>query len=269
MQHEDNVFALAYERALSLIQEEEAATGPTNRAIIKDCEQRRHEIETAISECDNAIKRLRSRSYYLPPLPDSELMAWADAVLAMPNLRFLVIDTTGVDNEAEVIRLLVMDSDGETTFDHLVRPARHSLPEAANTLHTGIPPEAFGDSYGLHTLWPGFSEAVRGHLVISYGRKFITEHLDADAVRHDLEPLHIIGADLQEKARHFFEPTRYYPLKLSAVCERIGYLLPNTPSALERAQAQLAILKAMAEGNTGAKAVRRPAQSDEDEEGVF
>ncbi len=267
---QDNSFALTYERASSLLMQEEAATGSMNREIIKEHQARRQEIETALMECSHAVQRLMTRQRHLPELPDQEIMDWAQAVLAMPNLRILVIDTTGVDGQSDIIRLLVMDRHGAVTFDHLVYPSRHRFPTAANTPYTGIDSQTLiAESLHLDTIWHNFSEAVTGHYVLAYNLEFIVGRLEENAKQHDLEPLFLIGDDLQEKARRFFEPIRYYPLKLSVCCERIGYHLPTPASASERALGQLAVLRAMAEGSTGTKAVHRNVASDEHEEEVF
>lgn len=267
---DDNTLFLASERAYTLLSQEEAATGPVSRETIKEHQARRQEIETALMECSNAVQRLMTRQRHLSELPDTEIMDWARAVLAMPNLRFLVIDTTGVDNKAEIIRLLVMDRYGNVTFDHYVYPERHEMSMAANTAHTGIDADTLNQyAESLSALWHNFSEAVTGHYVLAYNLEFIVGRLEENAKYHNLEPLFLIGDDLQEKARRFFEPIRYYPLKLSVCCERIGYHLPTPASASERALGQLAVLRAMAEGSTGTKAVHRNVASDEHEEEVF
>ncbi len=271
---QDNTLFLAYDRAYTLLLQEEAATGPVSRESIKERAARRKEIKTALMECSNAVQRLMTRQRHLPELPDTELMDWARAVLAMPNLRILVIDTTGVDEQSDIIRLTLVDRHGNATFDHYVYPSRHQFPAAANTLYTGIESQTLiAESLPLDSLWHNFSEAVQGHYILSYNMEFIDRRLDENAKHHGLELLLLIGDDLQEKARRFFEPVRYYPLKLAVCCARIGYTLSTPPSALERAQAQLAILHAMSEGVTSVKPAKtiEEAESEGDDlgEGPF
>lgn len=257
-----------YEQMHSLLAQEENATNASREAIASRVARRKQiEEEWAMlrGECD----RLWRRYQYLPELPNQEIMDWARAVLAMPNLRFLVLDTTGVDDHADIIRLYVADREGSVMFDRLVNPERHDF-EAANTRYTGI--EAIDlEQYGepLVSIWHNFTEAVQGHYILCYGFSFVQQHLNESAEHYGLAPIHLIGEDLQEKARRFFASERYYPLKLIDVASRIGYALPTPVPAHVRAQAQLAVLKAMAEGNTGVTAPRPRPVENEDEESAF
>ena len=248
-------FLTLYQHTLDLLAQEEQAGPITNRDALVASIARRHQIEAECNTVQIEASRLFHRLQRLPVLPNQEIMAWASHILAFPNLRFLVIDTTGVDDHADIIRLVVMDREGFAMFDHLVTPERHDF-EAANTRYTGIEPidlEMY--SRPLSALWHNFSEAVRGHYVLCFNSEFVQNHLNESASHYGLESILLIGDDLQEQARRFFPGSGYSP-KLADVCKRIGHELPIPATAVDRTQGQLAVLRAMSEGNTGSAATR-------------
>lgn len=190
----------------------------------------------------------------------SDISPWAQALLAFDNLRFVVIDTTSIKRDSDVIRFLTLDKHGKVQDSVIICSARY--PDSPNTEWTGITQEAMNRGLALDKVWDGIIvPALTGTLVVAYGFDFILEHLNENAAHYGLPPVYFIGEDLMQKAVEYFRSTNY-GMKLTDACRRIGYILPDRPLAKQRAEGQLALLKAMAEGRTSPPA---PIQSSDDE----
>src|SRR5579883_2145249 len=99
-------------------------------------QERRTTIRTALQQVDERLRTLRERMTRLSRLPTLTEIRWAQAVRAMPNLVFLELDTTGLYTDAEIIRIVLLDSHGDVRFDRFARPSQ-PLSETITRL-TGI-----------------------------------------------------------------------------------------------------------------------------------
>ena len=64
---------------------------------------RRAALEQALADLEASVTHLRDRWRNLTPLPDGESIRWAQAVLQLPNLAFLELDTDGLSDDADRI----------------------------------------------------------------------------------------------------------------------------------------------------------------------
>src|ERR1019366_3009092 len=69
------------------------------------------------TELQKELTQLKTDIDSLPFLPLYEQIAWAQTVLAMPALRFLEIDTTGLERVDEICRISLVDGIGRVTDD--------------------------------------------------------------------------------------------------------------------------------------------------------
>jgi hypothetical protein len=219
---------------------------------------RREEIGKEISLLTREITTLNNRFRTLPELPPVHLVEWAKAVLQLPNLVFLVLDTTGVDDDSDIIRVYLADRQGEWLFDRLVKGGRW---QHANTLYTGIAQEQVDAAPSLVDLWPHIQANLVGCYVLAYNLTFVRSRLDENATHYQLPGITLIGDDLQEKARVYWG--EYYPPKLVKLCQRIGHTLPSPATAPDRVAGQLALLKAMSQGITDVASVKVGAAVEE------
>jgi hypothetical protein len=206
---------------------------------------RRDEIGKEISALRSQIATLNNRYQALPDLPPVYLVEWAKAVLQLVNLTFVVLDTTGVEDDSDIIRIYVVNREGKTVLDQLVMPERQ---HSANTLYTGISEEKLFLAYRLPEVWPRVHDVLRGRYVLSYNLNFVVNRLRENAEHYQLPGITLIGECLQNKARDYWGT--YYPPKLTAICERIGHQLPQPATAPDRVAGQLALLRAMSQGIT-------------------
>lgn len=206
---------------------------------------RRTEIGNEIANLSREITTLNNRFRMLPELPPVHLIDWARAVTSLPNLAFLVLDTTGVDDDSDIIRVYAADWTGQKLFDCLVKPGRYYH---ANTFYTGITQEQIDAAPTLTEVWTFVQAALTGRYVLSYNLQFVRSRLTENATHYGLPGFALIGECLQEKARSYWG--EYYPPKLVKLCQRIGHTLPTPATAPDRVAGQLALLKAMAAGIT-------------------
>lgn len=224
-------------------------------------EKRREEIRKEIRNLSSQITTLNNRFLALPDLPPAHLIEWAKAVLQLPNLAFLVLDTTGVEDDSDIIRVYAADWLGQKIFDCMVRPQRYQW---ANTAYTGLTQAQVDVAPELIEVWTFVQAALTGRYVLSYNLQFVRSRLTENAEYYDLPPFALIGDDLQEKARSYWG--EYYPPKLAKICQRIGHTLPQPATAPDRVAGQLALLKAMSQGITD---VAVPVGVGAAEEAVF
>lgn len=83
---------------------------------------------------------------------------------------YLDTETTGVGENAEVIEVAILDSDGEVIFESLVRPKGAIEPQAMR-LH-GITPADVQGAPGWAEVWPQVDKALLGRKIGAYNSEF-------------------------------------------------------------------------------------------------
>lgn len=83
---------------------------------------------------------------------------------------FLDTETTGLDNAAEIVEISIVDSDGLTLFDSLVRPLKPIPPDAIR-LH-GIDMNMVASARTWMHVWPEVEAILSGHTVGVYNTEF-------------------------------------------------------------------------------------------------
>ena len=263
-----NDFTNAYTELTALLAAEERADPP--RSLV-DLEARRKERETLnqhFGAIEEAISQLRDRRDDLPRLPRLEHVRWAQAVLALPNLAFLEVDTDGLHSDANVLRIVLLAKDGTPLYSQLYKP-RHPLTERSTHL-TAISPEMLEQAPSLAEEWERLTQALMGRYVLSFNLEFDQSRLRDNAGHYRLTPVVVIGDCLMLRAGTYYEAYSYP--KLSDLCTRIGFPLPEHPQqdAYDRARGQIHLLEAMAQGITyvpvpAADTEDDPADQDDDD----
>ena len=238
--------------SLLMIEEAPAPQGPRN---LETQAERRRFIQRELGTLRGTLNQLYSRYQNLDPLPPLELIGWAQAVLSFENLVVLVLDTTGLSGDADIIRVLIANRE-RPLFDQIISSDRQHHP---NTLHTGITQEQFDAAPTLMQVWPRLQDTLTGKYVLSYNLDWVETRLQENAHHYGLTPLTIIGVDLAEKARLYWG-MGYLPKRVD-LCRQLGHPLPQPSTAMARVMGDLDILHAMSQGITGA-----PQPSEEEEE---
>lgn len=243
-----NDFTDTYTQLTTLLAAQERADPP--RSLI-DLEARRKEREMLnhhFGAIEEAVSHLRDRRDDLPRLPRLEHVRWAQAVLALPNLAFLEVDTDGLHSDANVLRIVLLAKDGTPLYSQLFKPNR-PLTERITHL-TAISPEMLEQAPSLAEEWERITQAFAGRYILSFNLEFDQARLGDNAGRSWLTPVTIIGDCLMLRAGTYYE-TYSYP-RLSDLCTRIGFPLPEHPQqdVYDRARGQIHLLEAMAQGIT-------------------
>lgn len=234
--------------ALSVLEVERNAA-ISSRKDVEACVARRKEIHMLINEIRSVYYKLDRQQTALPTLPNTDLMDWAEDVLSLYNLAIVVIDTTSLSENADIIRFYAIDATGEPMIDLVVKPLREQDP---NTAYTGISQEEIDQAPTLEEAWPIIQRALKGCFILYYNFEFLESRLKDNTKHYGLPRLSFRADDLMEQARSYFSIGRY-GYKLAEACARIGYVLKMPAQAPDRAAAQLALLNAMANGVMSAR----------------
>ena len=179
------------------------------------------------------------------PIPRSLYVAWAKKLLTWSNTVFLEIDTTGLQKDDEIVRVLLVNKKGDVLFDTLICPDKHISEKI--TYLTGITNEAVYKAPDIIYVWEDLMQALRGKYVISFHLAFDQGMLETTAERYHLEMPHFNGECLMKRAMMYSSSFSY--AKLSSLCAYIGKPLPKYPqqTALHRAMGQVAVLHAISQ----------------------
>lgn len=193
---------------------------------------------------------------------NTHLSGWARAVLALPNLVFVVLDTTGIDRDADILRVLVVTLYGDELYHQIVKPVRHQ--NQPNTAYTGITQSELDQAETLAEHWPRVQDALAGKFVLAYGLDFVQDRLRENALAYHLAPIYVVGDCLHETASQYCHRTS---IKLPAACAHVGQPMLIGPGAQARAYAQMRLLQAIADGQPRrAIAVAPPVVALEDDD---
>jgi DNA polymerase III epsilon subunit-like protein len=223
--------------------EAETTTHPKGLADIQVAQLRRGVLKERLSKLREetsvfvrTMDRLR--------LPSPSLMVWARSILDLDNAAILEIDTTSIDYAADVIRVLLLSTDGDVLFDRMLRPASLN----SNQEHTGITPETLAQAQPIEEVWKEVMMYLKDHYLVSFGMEFDADHIAAQNQRLNGAPYRLFTEDLQRNMTDYFQ--RGYYTKLEDVAATIGHTMPEKPQrdALDRAKATLAALRAVADG---------------------
>jgi hypothetical protein len=255
------------DQSISIIREimrsERAAGRCNNLDDLAGRKMQRDIITKLWTEIQAELKQLKTDIDSLSFLPPYEQIAWAQTIIAMPNLRFLEIDTTGLDKEDEICRLTLVDGIGRLTDDFLIRPKHRQLTDEAS-YKNGLKADDLAHIPLLSFVWSDIADSLRGKYILSYNQDWDRERLKDAAIRNNLAPLAIVGECLQRRATQYYH--KEYSLSLDKLCARVGHPLPEPPaqSSIDRAIGQYHFLQGMASGVTDVQ----PPKSSHKEQAV-
>ena len=232
----------------ALVRLEEQPDPITSVNDVKQHHLTRQVIEDHLQSVLKYVHSTRDRIGRFPKLPYLSLIKWAQAMLALPNLAFLEVDTDGLGEDASVLRVLLLTAQGEVTFDTLIRP-KTPLSASLQSI-TGITQAQLVDAPPLSAVWPRIVEALTGKYILSYNLAFDQSRLRHNGARVEGELPHLVAECLMLQATAYFHLTTH--AKLADLCSTIWHPLPDAPNqtALHRATGQLRLLEAMANGFT-------------------
>ena len=263
-------FLHAIQLVEDFLRAEEIAEPVHNLTELANRRARRSALEQALANLEASLAHLRDRWRNLAPLPDEESIRWAQAVLQLPNLAFLELDTDGLSTDADLIRVVLLAKDGSTLYVQTIKP-RRPISEKITAL-TAVGPEEVEHAPTFAQIWPDLCVALQGRYVLSYNLPFDRDKLRQNAERCGVEPVALIGECLMQRSQQYFHQSSYP--KLADLCRHIGSPLPEHPlqNAWDRARGQIHLVEAMSQGITtgrGEPEQRDVDDGDEEEEHPF
>jgi len=134
---------------------------------------------------------------------------------------YLDTETTGLDEDAEIIQIGVIDEDGNVLLDTLVQ-CESEIPKEATAVH-GITKEALKDTPS----WPEIHELLCQVLsdvgiVYIYNADFNNRLIAQTASRHDLEVPDYESVCLMKRFANVYNNGRWSWSKLIYACDDIG-----------------------------------------------
>ena len=177
--------------------------------------------------------------------------AWLEA-----NALILDTETTGLDADAEVVELAVIDCAGTVLLDTLVRPSG-PVPAEAAAIH-GITDAMLADAPTWSEIHDRFCRLIAGRQVIAYNADFDVRLIEQTARRYresipDLVPLDQVAtfscamlAYADFYGEWSAEKGRYRWQKLSAAAQQQGVTVGNAHRALGDCLMTLGVVRAMA-----------------------
>ncbi len=163
---------------------------------------------------------------------------------------YLDTETTGLDNDSQIVEICILDSDGAPLVDTLVKP-RGAIPADVIRIH-GITNEMVADAPAWPDVWPCVSAALDGRRVAIYNAEFDLRMMQQSHRKHRLR--WEAGFDcfcvMQLYARFYGEWNSYYRSfrwqRLENARHQCGLRLPNAHRAHADALLARAVLHYMA-----------------------
>ena len=165
---------------------------------------------------------------------------------------FIDTETTGTGSTAMIVEIGIVDSDGKTLLDSLVKPSG-KIPADVIAVH-GITDEMVVDAPTWKTLWPQVKEILAGRMIGTYNAEFDLRMMKQSHQRYWMD------WDLDD--RYFFCVMKLYAQffgdynslrggyrlhRLEAAGKLSGITLPNSHRAADDALLAGALLRYMAE----------------------
>lgn len=104
------------------------------------------------------------------PRDREQAQLWAYRLFQQPDFYVFDTETTGIDKKAEIVQIAVIDKEGRTVIESLVRPTRPCPPEVTR-IH-GISNEMLRDAPTLDDIYISLSSKLAASTLIAYNMDF-------------------------------------------------------------------------------------------------
>lgn len=217
-------------------------------------ERGRELVGTAECTADGCSLRFDKGSWRGPLCPEceqrerrAECAATAQCWLDDACL-FLDAETTGLDEQAEVVEMSVIDALGQTVFNTLVRPS-FSIPAEATAVH-GIENEHVAGAPSWAEVHDDFCRVVAGRPVVIYNADYDLRVIRQTTTQHGLTMPEIDGRCAMHLYARWYgerrEDGRFHWQKLGAAAQQCGIAVNEAHRGLADCMTTLQIINHMA-----------------------
>ena len=175
---------------------------------------------------------------------------WARSLFSR-NFYVLDTETTGLGSDAEIVQIGIVDAEGATVMNQLVKPSQ-PIPRGATRIH-GISDADVADAPAFMRLYIRLSSLLAGEVVVGYNMDFDWRMLQQNASRYGLPDIRIAKRDCAMKQYAKFHGKRgsggrgYVWQKLVVAARNEGIPPQTSHDALHDARLTLALLRKMAQ----------------------
>jgi DNA polymerase-3 subunit epsilon len=163
---------------------------------------------------------------------------------------YLDTETTGIDNNSEIIEIGIVGADGETLLESYVRPSRPIPPESTSI--NGITDEMVQKALAWPSIWPTVRGILLNRQVGIYNAEFDLRLMRQSMERYRLPwRENIIAFDILELYSRFrgdWNPARraFRMFKLEEAGRQLGIEIPNAHRAVTDALLARAVIHRLA-----------------------
>ena len=160
-------------------------------------------------------------------------------------------ETTGLSATDEILQIGIVDGDGETVLNQLIRPTI-PIPSGASAIH-GLRDRDVADAPSFKEIYIRLSTLLAGQVVVAYNMDFDWRMLQQTAARYRLPDLRMGKRDCAMKQYARFKGLRqnngrnYIRHKLGVAVRQEGLVVAKAHDALDDARMTLALINKMAE----------------------
>lgn len=178
-----------------------------------------------------------------------EIIKWAQRLMEHENALILDTETTGLNDDDEIIQLALVNLRGEIHFQTFLRPLT-AISDEAFSVH-GITNVELLDAPGFADIYGRLREILHDREVIAYNAKFDNRMIDQTCRKNGLEPIdRVTWHCLMEKYACFLGRRRrdgaYIPQTLKSACEQQGLAVKESHEAVKDCLAALELMRAIA-----------------------
>ncbi|MFB2828016.1 3'-5' exonuclease [Aeromonas jandaei] len=172
------------------------------------------------------------------------------------NCHILDTETTGLDGQAEIVEISIIDQDGSVVFDSLVKPIQ-PIPAEATAIH-GITNEMVAAAPTWATIHEQVAEIVASKPLVIYNADYDLRLMAQTAELYALTPIETeAGCAMLTYAEHYGEWNEYKGTyrwqKLTNAAAQQGVIIDGKAHrALADVQMTLGVIKAMAQSSSKA-----------------
>ena len=187
------------------------------------------------------------------PADRQQVQQWAQGLMARG---FYVLDTetTGLGKHDEIVQIAIVDQNGETAIDELVKPTI-PIPFGASKVH-GIYDSDVEHAPHFSAVYTALSKLMAGQVVIAYNMAFDWRMLQQSSAKYGLPNIRMgqRGCAMRQYAQYKGKKTNwkrgYKWHKLGSAVVQEGLQVIDAHNALGDARMTLALIQKMAEANS-------------------
>lgn len=166
------------------------------------------------------------------------------------NIIYLDTETTGIDRNAEIVEIAIIDQSGNSLFQSLVRPSI-PIPQEASKIH-GITDEMVQTSLSWPALWPSVRPYLLGQIIAGYNIDYDLRLMQQSYERYRLPWRdHFSSLDIMQLFSAYYgewdaarQKLRWF--RLEEAGRLLGISLPNSHRALDDTLLARAVLHRIA-----------------------